>query len=85
MNAKVDDASIASLMEGCDEHASIFITGPTEIIGPQLEEAGIEHTVVDWKAKGEAHLKANNKKAYKKYMKDKAKAEKKKEKEGEDT
>ena len=59
------------------ENSISVLVGPQETITSQLNEAGVEHEVVDWKQRGyDMHAAADPKSAAK-AAKDRAKAEKK--------
>ncbi|MEZ4316561.1 MAG: insulinase family protein [Myxococcota bacterium] len=80
--AKVSPEQIQELMKGCGDRLLFTLHGPAEILKPQLDKYGYEYEVVDWKGEGEARFQKYDPKGFKKYLKAKAKREKKEEAEG---
>ena len=73
---------LQAVLGECGAQSIVTLKGPEEEITPLLDEAGIEHEVVDWKQRGYDLHKAQDPKGYakaeKKRLKAEAKAEKKK-------
>jgi hypothetical protein len=72
---------IQAAIGDCEQHYLVVLEGPKEVVEPELKEAKVDYTVVDWKAEGEKLLEKHDPKAYAKYLKKKAKDEAKKAKE----
>lgn len=73
--AAVSPDTLDDLVKDCLPHAITILSGPKDVIAPQLDERGYTYEVVDWKAAGDALLWKHDPKAAKK----KEKAERKKE------
>ncbi|MBW2255821.1 MAG: insulinase family protein [Deltaproteobacteria bacterium] len=71
--AAVDEAALQQAVQGCSEHAIITMQGPLDVIGPMLDEEGVEYEVYDWEAKADELLLQYDPKAHKKKMKKEAK------------
>jgi zinc protease len=69
----VTPADLQGQMERCNGHEIVTLTGPLEVIAPQLEEAGIAYEAFDWKAEKEAMFAQYDPKAYAKHKKKEAK------------
>ncbi len=81
--ADVTKARIASVMQGCSDHAIVVTSGPKDMIGAELDKLGIKYELVDWKARGDALYNAADPKGFAAYAKARAKAEAKKAKDAE--
>jgi hypothetical protein len=82
--AAVDEAAVQKAVEGCAEHAIITMQGPLDVIGPMLEEEGVEFEVYDWEARADELLLQYDPKAYKKKKKKEAKEAEEEAAEGEE-
>lgn len=79
----VTEAQMQARVQGCSDHALITLEGPKDVLGPMLDEKGVEYTLVDWKQMGDERLLQYDPKAYKKMMKKREKDAAKKAKEDE--
>lgn len=82
--AAVDAQQLQRLVAGCNGRSVTTLEGPAEVITPQLDEKGFAYEVVDYEKRGNEMRAKLDPKGYKKHLKAKAKAEKKKAKEGGD-
>jgi zinc protease len=71
--ASVTVEDVTKVIQGCQENAYISVDGWVKVNREQLEKAGVEYELVDWKAKGEPLLEAQDPKRFKKYLKRQAK------------
>ncbi|MCB9758725.1 MAG: insulinase family protein [Alphaproteobacteria bacterium] len=82
---KVTVADLQGQMGRCNGHEVITLTGPVEVITPQLDALGVDYEVFDWKAEADRRWAEYDPKGYakakKKEAKEKAKEEKKNAKE----
>ncbi len=79
--ASVTEDQMKQVMQGCTEHAIITMQGPLSFLEGHLDENKVEYEIVDWRAKGDDLLAQYDPKRWKKVLKDRAKADKKKAKE----
>ena len=79
--AAVNANALIRIMKGCTEHAIVTITGPKDVIGPQLEALGLTWEVLDAEKEQLTLLEKYDPKAYKAKLKAKAKEDAKKAKE----
>ena len=72
-----DTDSLQNTLGACRENSISVLIGPQDTITAQLNEAGIEHEVLDWKQRGYDMHAAADPKGAAKAAKARAKAEKK--------
>lgn len=73
--AAVSPDTLDDLVASCLDHALWQLTGPKDVIVPQLEERGLAYEIVDWEAAGNALLWEYDPKTAKKKEKAKQKEE----------
>ena len=73
-NAELTKADLQDALKPCVAATTTTIRGPVSLIGPEVEKAGLKFEVVDWVGLADAKLEAADPKAYKKLLKERAKA-----------